>query len=193
MCITLQVALHRASVTSLEEVQELNRTSVHVVHPRLAKLRSDNLELDRLRRIAMAQISATAPRCVTVVLKASRRMRIVEASTSRRLRTAEEYRLKFLDPFTGAAPAAQAIRQVLAELPTYEAVSNAALNPTGPSLYALDHGALVSLFSSRIGKNLKWRDFVLLCLVGSLGMTSSTHGKPFDSLLSTFYCTCQCI
>lgn len=49
-------------MSALTEVQNLNRTSVFVVHPALVKLRDDNAELDRLRVIAMRQINATLPR-----------------------------------------------------------------------------------------------------------------------------------
>lgn len=61
-----------------------------------------------------------------------------------RLNEANTYRRLFLDPITGAAAAAEAINQTLYDLPTFESVYDAALETTGASLYALDHGRLVS-------------------------------------------------
>lgn len=63
--------------------------------------------------------------------------------TGIRLVTAQSYRTRFLDPFTGAKAAAIAINTTLDQLPTYESVDSAAHATTGASLYTLDHMQLV--------------------------------------------------
>ncbi len=67
----------------------------------------------------------------------------VSCYRARRLLVAEQFRGRFLDPFSGAAEVARVINDTLNMLPTYEAVAEVALATTGSSLYALDHGLLV--------------------------------------------------